>query len=109
MNRQYTVLRIIAALFKIGGVLMLLVSLAGLAFSIGRLIAFFGGNSAWANWVQLTGGFLVALWAFVQFMLLYAVGESLNVLMAIEENTRASSMRLIRLISFLADEERTAG
>lgn len=109
MNRQYTVLRVISFLFKLAGTLMLLVSLGALAFGLGRLLAFLGGDVGWAGWLQLGGGFLVAVWALLQFMVLYAVGESLNVLLAIEENTRATSMRLVRLIALLSEEERTAG
>ncbi len=109
MKQQFIVLRIVSLLFKVGATLMLLLGLASLAFGLGRLIAVTGGNGGIVGWVQVGAALVVAVWSTVQFMVLYAVGESLNVLMAIEENTRATSMRIVRLLALLSEEEKAAG
>ncbi len=109
MKRQFIVLRVVSVLFKVGATLMLLLGLAALAFGLGRLIAFANGNGGIMGWVQVGAALAVAIWSTVQFMVLYAIGETLNVLMAIEENTRATSMRIVRLLALLSEEEKAAG
>ncbi len=109
MKRQFVVLRVVSLLFKVGAILMLFVGLAALAFGLGRLLAAAGGEGGIVLWAQVGGALLAAVWSTFQFMVLYAVGEGLNVLMAIEENTRATSMRLVRLLSLLSEEEQAAG
>ncbi len=98
MERRYVLLRVISFLFKLFAIVLLLVSLASLAFSLVHLLGR-TGEAGWGQWVQAVGGLLGFVWAFVEFMVLYAIGEALNVLMAIEENTRASTMRLSHLVS----------
>ncbi len=102
MERRYTLLRIVSFLFKLLAVILLLVSLVGLAFFLVRVIGRTGHGGGLGQWVQAVSGLVLFVWAFIEFMILYAVGESLNVLMAIEENTRASAMRLNYLVSVIA-------
>lgn len=107
MKRRYALLRVVSFLFKLGAVIVLLLALAGLGFGIARLIAVAGGNGGMMQWAQAVGGLFLALWGIGEFMVLYAVGEALNVLMAVEENTRATSMRLVRLLSLLSEQVTT--
>ncbi len=109
MKRQYHLLRFVSLLFKIVAIVMLLVGLGSLAFGLVRLVGAMRGPSGMAQWAQVAASLVIFGWGLGQFMVLFAVGEGLNVLMAIEENTRATSMRLVRLLSLLSDREEAAG
>ncbi len=106
MKRRFYVLRVVVFLFKVVAVILLFVGLLSLAFALfhfGRAV----GNGGWKAWSQVGVGFVGFAWAVGEFMVLYALGEGLNVLMAIEENTRAGALRLSRLLSFMPREEGT--
>ena len=104
MQRRYTVLRVISFLFKLGAVILFLLALASLGFTVFRLASALRGKMGLAEWAQVGGAFVLFLWGMGEFMVLYATGEALNVLMAVEENTRATSLRLVRLLSLLSDQ-----
>lgn len=105
MQRRYAILHVISFLFRLGAILLLLVALGGLAFALARLAIASRGHMGVGQWAQIGVALFVFLWGIAQFMVLYAVGEALNVLMAIEENTRATSLRLVRLLSLLTEEK----
>ena len=102
MEKKFKVLRIIGMIWKILAWIALFV---GVLSSIGvLLVSIFGGGMlsqlgqeygemVWASWAfGLAGGvvgFIVSLIAtIINFLLLYAVGELIYQLLAIEENTR---------------------
>ena len=102
MGKKFKVLRIIGTIWKI---LAWIVLIVGVLSSIGVLLmSIFGGGMlsqlgqeygemVWASWAfGLAGGvvgFIVSLIAtIINFLLLYAVGELIYLLLAIEENTR---------------------
>ncbi len=107
MKRRYAVLRVVSFLFKLGAVLVLLIALGSLGFGISRLIAAAGGKGGMMQWAQVGGALFLTVWGIGEFMVLYAMGEALNVLIAVEENTRATSMRLVRLLSLLSEQATT--
>ncbi len=104
MQRRYVILRVISFLFKVGAVILFLVALAGLGFGLFRLVAGLKGQMGLSQWMQVGGALFLFVWGIGEFMVLYAVGEVLNVLMAVEENTRATSLRLVRLLSLLSEQ-----
>ncbi|NPA91194.1 MAG: hypothetical protein GXO55_07075 [Chloroflexi bacterium] len=107
MERRFYVLRVVSLLFKVFAFLLLIVGLASLVFALVRIVGG-GGNGDFGHWAQIGGAVLLFGWAFGEFMVLYAIGESLNVLMAIEENTRASSLRLSHLAALITRAENIA-
>ena len=96
MDKRFTALRVIGTVFKILAWIALILGL------IGAVGALFAGLSA-QNQQQLLGvdlggplagiaAFLVVLIiAIVNFMLYYAVGESIYLALSIEENTRRTA------------------
>jgi len=84
---------------------MLLIGLGSFAFALVRLISGFQGQGNMMAWAQIVGAGIVFGWGIGEFMILYAIGEVLNILIAIEENTRVTSMRLVRMISLLGERE----
>ncbi len=108
MKRRYVVLRVISFLFKLGAVVMLLVALTSLVIGLSRLAILARSEGGIGQWLQVAGAFFFFGWSVLEFMILYAIGEVLNVLMAIEENTRATSMRLVRMLTLLTEEKGTA-
>jgi len=105
VTRQYYVLRVISLLFKIIAIIMLLVGLSGLVFALLRVPRGLQGQGDVATWAQVVAAGALFGWGLAEFMVLYAVGEVLNILIAIEENTRVTSMRLVRMISLLGEKE----
>jgi len=105
VTRQYYVLRVISLLFKIIAILTLLLGLAGLAFALLRVPRGLQGQGGMATWAQVVGAGALFGWGLAEFMILYAIGEVLNILIAIEENTRVTSMRLVRMLSLLGERE----
>ncbi len=105
MKRRFYVLRVVVFLFKVVAVLLLLIGLISLVFTLVQLGVAVGKDGGWKAWTQVSLGIIGFVWAVGEFMLLYALGEGLNVLMAIEENTRASALRLSRLLAFMPTEE----
>lgn len=101
MERKFNVLRVIGTLWKvlawitlIGGILFSLgILLVGVLGSGGALLRLFGQESAALpgamGLVSSVVGFGIALVsALIYFLILYAVGDLIYLLLAIEENTR---------------------
>jgi len=99
VKHQFHLLRLVAFLFKVMAILALLVGLLALGFGVVRLLTGLRGGGTFPLWAQVAGAALMFGWGVSEFMVLYAIGEGLNVLMTIEENTRATSMQLVRLRS----------
>nr|HID12701.1 hypothetical protein [Anaerolineae bacterium] len=105
MDKKFTVLRIIGTIWKILAWIALIVgilsSIGILLTSVlgGEMLRQFGqrpGLMPWTPWAfGLAGGvvmFIVSLVATViYFLMLYAVGELIYLLLAIEENTRLAA------------------
>lgn len=96
MDRRFTALRVIGTIFKI---FAWLVFITGLLGAIGALLAGFtlSGQDLLFG-LNLSGPmagiamFVVALIvAIINFLLLYALGESIYLFLSIEENTRRSA------------------
>ena len=105
MEKKFRVLRIIGTIWKILAWIALVVgilsSLGILLTSIfgGGILGQFGqqyGDAPWASWVFGLAGGLVAfavslIGTIIYFLALYAVGELVYLLLAIEENTRLAA------------------
>jgi heme/copper-type cytochrome/quinol oxidase subunit 1 len=104
MEKKFTVLRIIATLWKIVAWIALVL---GVAASVGvLLIGVLGGPRAphyfglpEASWAYSVAGGIAGFVAMliatiIYFLLMYAAGELIYLLLAIEENTRQSSQQL---------------
>ena len=110
MEKKFKALRFIGTVWKILAWIALII---GVLSSVGMLLAsIFGGGvlnqfgqqygygeMPWASWVfGVAGGivvFIVSLIAtIVNFLLLYAAGEFIYLLLAIEENTRLAAQRI---------------
>ena len=98
MEKKYTVLRVIATLYKIAGVLIALATVLAVILMIVGAAA--GGNAL--RQYGFDGGPLVAfigvIFAFVTGGLsalgVYAIGEALYLLIGLEENTRFTAILL---------------
>ncbi|MGD2104055.1 MAG: hypothetical protein PVJ55_02935 [Anaerolineae bacterium] len=112
MERKFNVLRIIGTLWKVlawitlvGGILLSVgVLLIGVLGSGGFLLRLLGEESAAIpgamGIVSSILGFLVTLaGAVIYFLILYAVGDLIYLLLAIEENTRQTMRSLQQEIS----------
>jgi hypothetical protein len=119
MDTKFRVLRIIGTLWKVlawivlvGGILFSLgLLLVGLLGSGGALLRLFGQDaSAMPSAMGIVSsliGFVATLIAtIIYFLILYAVGDLIYLLLAIEENTRRT-VRLIRDSSVERDEPAT--
>ncbi len=118
MDKQFRVLRIIGTLWKvlawialIGGILL---SLGMLLFGIlgsGTVLLRFLGENARAlpgaiGIVSSIVGFLsILIVSIIYFLVLYAVGELIFLLLAIEENTRRTMQRLERAAASVKEVE----
>jgi hypothetical protein len=98
MERRFTALRVIATVFKI---LAWIALILGLIAAIGALFAGFTMQGQGLLGLDLGGPltgvamFLVALIiAIVNFMLYYAIGESIYLFLSIEESTRRTAYLL---------------
>lgn len=98
MERRFTALRLIATLMKVVGVLVFLLGvLAFCGLSAGGLMRAFGpalDQMPRMPGIALGGplaGIFVLISALVQGLFLYAAGEGIYLLLAVEENTRASA------------------
>jgi len=93
MKKRFPVLRLIAWVFRVLGVLTLIVALvAGIVGLVNGFSRGFGMmNPYWGNQAF---AYRSALWMFVSGLfggiLLYGAGEVIDLLLAIEENTRAA-------------------
>lgn len=104
MEKRFRALRIIGTVFK---VLAWIVLVLGLLLSLIYVVTIvIGGAAASRNDLSplLAGGIIAVLSAFivmfasiVYFLMLYAIGEAIFLALAIEENTRESSLLLRNL------------
>lgn len=110
MEKRYKVLRFVATLWKILAWITLGLGVLG---SFGALLGGILGAAGPQFWRNLglnpalfgSGGVVVGIIGFLvglivtafQFVVLYATGELFSVLIAIEENTRATQLHLQRL------------
>lgn len=102
MEKKFKALRFIGTVWKVLAWITLII---GVLSSVGMLLAsIFGGGvlsqfgqqygeMPWVSWVfGLTGGIVAfgvsLIFTIIYFLLLYAVGEFIYLLLAIEENTR---------------------
>jgi hypothetical protein len=105
MEKKFTILRFVGAVWKImawivlgGGLLgslgILLTSIFGGGI-MGGMMSQYGQQGGWMTGLGILGGvavFIVSLIVTViYFLLLYAVGELIFLLLAIEENTRMTA------------------
>jgi nicotinamide riboside transporter PnuC len=98
MENRYTALRVIAIIVKIMAWIALIVGLLG---AIGALFAGFTLSNQGPLGLNIQGplagiaAFVVTLvFAVINFLFLYAVGESIYLFLAIEENTRRTAFLL---------------
>jgi ABC-type long-subunit fatty acid transport system fused permease/ATPase subunit len=96
MDRRFTALRVIGTVFKILAWITLILGLLG---AIGMLVVGFTLSGAEGPLGLNLGGplagiamfFVVLIIAIISFLSLYAVGESVYLLLSVEENTRRSA------------------
>lgn len=96
MSRQFTALRVVGTIFK---VLAWLVLILGLLAAVGALLFGFALNEQLGIPSFDVGGPLAGIAGFVvslviavlNFLLLYAVGETIYLFLSIEENTRRTA------------------
>ncbi|MGE5262448.1 MAG: hypothetical protein ACM3S0_03635 [Acidobacteriota bacterium] len=106
MQQRYRVLRVVATILKVIAVIVLLFGILGacgsLAFGAIPGLAGAGSNSRDAFGIGvggILGGLIVGVGALfislLYFLWLYAFGELLSLLIALEENTRVTAERLM--------------
>ncbi|MBN1136759.1 MAG: hypothetical protein JXM73_09235 [Anaerolineae bacterium] len=94
MGKRFTALRVIATIFKVLGWIALLVGLLGAVLVLVAYITLdfeaagvdFGGPLA-----GVVAFIVILLLAVIQFLILYAVGESIYVFLSIEESSRRAA------------------
>jgi hypothetical protein len=104
MEKRYTALRIIATIYKVLGIIAAAITvIVALAFC---LVSAIGGGSLYnyypRAWSGIFGGILGGLFLGVLVILygggmaitFFALGEGIDLLLALEENTRATTMLL---------------
>jgi len=92
MRNKFPVLHVIVWIFRVLGVLVLIVSLvAGIAGLVGGFTRGFGmmDRYQFAPMMGYRGGFIQLISGFLGGIFLYGFGEVIAVLLSIEENTRA--------------------
>jgi hypothetical protein len=105
MQQRYRVLRVVATILKVIAVIVLLFGILGacgiLALGVIPRLAGVGGNSSDAFGIGVggIGGVMVGVGllfaSLLYFLLFYAFGELLSLLIALEENTRITAERLM--------------
>jgi hypothetical protein len=108
VEKRFTVLRIIAAIYKVLGWIILVV---GTLVSLGIFISGLIGGAGMAQFMQrnaplgplmggVLGGLVAGAFSFlltlIYFVFTYGVGEIIYLFIAVEENTRAMSASLAR-------------
>jgi len=111
MEKRYAALRVIGTIYKVfGGIVGVITILAVLGIcatsllggaAMGTLGREFGGDTGFAGLLSgflggLIGGVLVIIYGGGLAVTLYAAGEGVYLLLALEENTRATVMLLQR-------------
>jgi len=99
MGRQFTALRVIGTIFKVFAWLALIL---GVLAAIGVLVASFAletpinipGVGMGGPLAGIAVFFVALLASIIYFLLLYAIGEAIYLILAIEENTRRSAWLL---------------
>jgi hypothetical protein len=95
MEKKYTVLRVIATLFKIAGVL---VALGTVLIAILMMIAVAAGSMVTEDYGGPIVAFILVVMMFIgggiSALGVYALGESMYLLINLEENTRYTAMLL---------------
>lgn len=105
MEKKFGVLRIVATIYKVLAWIVLVVGVLGGCLSLGMgALGFVSGaasSSAFERSLGVTGalggmvsGVIVIFFAALYFLVLYALGETIYLLLALEENTRATAERL---------------
>jgi hypothetical protein len=102
MQRRFGTLRVISSLIKFAATLLGLFSFIGFAFSlyvaVSRPVEWYPTNVPNGyTWVLLTGAVGLFIGVFLA-LLMYGVGSLIEVLLAIEENTRMSARETRRMV-----------
>lgn len=98
MEKRFTALRIIGTLYKVLGLLaglftlLIVLALCGLPFLWEPRGAFFGPRPGVAE--SFAGAFVALLYGGATTLTLLGLGEGVDLLLAIEENTRATALYL---------------
>jgi len=121
--KRFGVLRFIAALFKVLAWIALIIAiLTGIAVALANFASFLQtpstvpipvlapilnvlGSGAGA----IVAGMLAALGGVVFFVIYYAIGESISMQLAVEENTRLTAALLLRMHQESQPDPRAAG
>ena len=82
--RKYGFVRVIAAVLKVVAVLFLIIGILAAVASLGL-----GNQASLPLWLTLGGAVAAPIVAIATFIQLYAFGAILSLLVKIEENTRA--------------------
>jgi hypothetical protein len=103
LERRFTALRVIGTLFKVLAWITLIV---GILAAVGILVVSLAGTGAWGSWlpgwdlgpgsmlVAVISGVVVLIVFLVYFLLLYAVGDTIYLFLAIEDSTRHTAYLL---------------
>ncbi len=109
MERKFTVLRVVSTIFKVLGVLVLILGILGACLMIaggamsGSSLG--GAGSELNNQLGLGAGGAIAgaiagvgvlFITLLYFLLLYAFGDIITLLIALEENTRITAERIVQ-------------
>jgi hypothetical protein len=102
MQKRFSTLRIISSLYKFAAILLAGFSLVGFAFalyvSVSRPADWYPTNVPNGyQWVLLTGGLGLFVGIFLA-LLIYGAGSLIDLLLAIEENTRMSAREARRMV-----------
>lgn len=96
MDKKYGALRIISTLYKLIAILIFLGGLAGaVLFLLGGSVSVGGGSVANGNIIGAIGS---AIGGFISAVSIYAFANLIDLLVATEENTRATAMLIKELI-----------
>ena len=121
--KRFGVLRFIAALFKVLAWIALIIAiLMGIGVALVNFTSFLQTSSAGqisaltpllgalgSGVGAIAAGVLAALGGVVIFVIYYAVGESISMQLAVEENTRLTAALLLRMHQESQPDPRTAG
>jgi hypothetical protein len=108
VNRHYRALRITARIFQVVGIIIGILTIVAIivsciGFAVGARNYRFDRNFYW-EWpprvgprvAAAIGGIAAFIYGGITALILYATGEAIFVVLAIEENTRATAQRLRR-------------
>ncbi|MDT8899018.1 MAG: hypothetical protein ACPLUL_11680 [Thermanaerothrix sp.] len=99
MEKRFGALRVIGIIFKVLGVIVFLIALiAAVAALVGGAARMLGPGD-WRFMMRglgVLGSLWILLWGAISAVFLYGIGEVLDLLIAVEENTRATRLLLER-------------